>query len=347
MQIEINCFDLLSDDVRSHPEFMKMFNSIAVSSKEYFYLFLTWKDNQTFVKSQSKVDEANTAVEKSLSDLKTGLLELSNMSVVTTTLAVQLRSCQEKLNKILSFLPNMFEAKSALERAIPYLQSCIHAQKQRKHCKLTGSGRYTFLASNSLGLSWKSAMDNISEVECSLCSELSPLNAKQLQKLPLIRDKCYYMGMECISDFVLQRELCIADVDICTLRNVVNQIVEFFPVLCVEMGDKFILLDYTGLLLRPNIVHQLMTLNKEIDSKEENDRTMFITDPAHKEGIMFYQRPGPVPLQRKYPQLLTVIMDFVKLHGFAAHVRRRTGTSTSCGVSLEDIQKHVLQNVDG
>ena len=111
LQIEINYSDLLSDDVRSHPEFMKMLTSIAVSSKEYFYLFSAWKDNQTFVKSQSKVDEANKAAEKSLSDLKTGLLELSNMSVVTTTLAVQLRSCQEKLNKILSLLPNMFETK--------------------------------------------------------------------------------------------------------------------------------------------------------------------------------------------------------------------------------------------
>ena len=28
-----------------------------------------------------------------------------------------------------------------------------------KHCKLTGSGRYTFLASNSLGLSWESAIE--------------------------------------------------------------------------------------------------------------------------------------------------------------------------------------------
>lgn len=40
-------------------------------------------------------------------------------------------------------------------------------------------------------------------------------------------------------------------------------------------------------------------------------------------------------------------MNIVKLHGFAAHSRHRNGTTTSCGVKVEDICQHVLQNVDG
>ena len=54
--------------------------------------------------------------------------------------------------------------------------------------------------------------------------------------------------------------------------------------------------------------------------------------------IMFYTQTGPVPLQKKFPQLLTVMLDFIKLHGFATHVRRWTGTSSTCGVRLEDIR---------
>jgi len=31
------------------------------------------------------------------------------------------------------------------------------------------------------------------------------------------------------------------------------------------------------------------------------------------------------------------LLDFIKLHGFAAHVQRRAGTSSKCGVRLKDI----------
>jgi len=53
--------------------------------------------------------------------------------------------------------------------------------------------------------------------------------------------------------------------------------------------------------------------------------------------VFFYEQTGPIPLQKKFPQLLTVMLDFIKHHGFAAHVRRRSGTSSTCGVRLEDI----------
>ncbi|XP_071502781.1 uncharacterized protein [Diadema antillarum] len=58
-------------------------------------------------------------------------------------------------------------------------------------------------------------------------------------------------------------------------------------------------------------------------------------------------KSGQTPLQEKYPQLLDVMMNFVQLHGFGAHIRRRTGTATSCGVTLDDVRKHLLENVEG
>jgi len=58
----------------------------------------------------------------------------------------------------------------------------------------------------------------------------------------------------------------------------------------------------------------------------------------------FYKQPGLIPLQTKFPQL---VLDFIKLHGFAAHARRRSGTSTSYGISLNNIHEHMLKNVEG
>ena len=68
------------------------------------------------------------------------------------------------------------------------------------------------------------------------------------------------------------------------------------------------------------------------DDSDESSQEGSSTIQSDTEGIMFYRQTGPVPLQKRLPQLLTEMLDFIKLHGFAAHVRRRwTGTSSTCG----------------
>jgi len=92
------------------------------------------------------------------------------------------------------------------------------------------------------------------------------------------------------------------------------------------------------------MVHEMMSLDKPNESDTDcNDQSHPVVE--RNEGVMFYKRPGPIPLQSKFPQLLTVMLDFIKLHGFGAHVRRPYATSTTCGVSLNDIYEHVLKNV--
>lgn len=106
------------------------------------------------------------------------------------------------------------------------------------------------------------------------------------------------------------------------------------------------LIDYFEMVFHPGMVSEMMSLDKPDEPDAHFAAQSFPVERNH-EGIMFYKQPGPLPLQTKLPQLLTVMLDFIKLHGFASHVRRRSGTSTSCGVSLNDIREHVLKNVEG
>lgn len=48
-------------------------------------------------------------------------------------------------------------------------------------------------------------------------------------------------------------------------------------------------------------------------------------------------RPGPKPFFEQFPELVTVVTDFVKLHGFSAEARRRSSVGNMMGVSLKDI----------
>ena len=59
------------------------------------------------------------------------------------------------------------------------------------------------------------------------------------------------------------------------------------------------------------------------------------------------KKSGRIPLYVKFPTLIDVAMAFIKEHSFSAHVRRRETTATGAGVTLADIQKHLLENVPG
>ena len=107
LKIEPN--DLLTDDLTSHPEFMKVLSTVAVSTNQYYDIVLVWKSKQSFVKQGSKVHVAYQNGEKVLSILKQNLRELCSMKIVSSNLTVQLKSCQEKLCKISSLLPIFFE----------------------------------------------------------------------------------------------------------------------------------------------------------------------------------------------------------------------------------------------
>ena len=124
------------------------------------------------------------------------------------------------------------------------------------------------------------------------------------------------------------------------VKETVYQLINHFLLVGIEKRH-YVLIDYCEMIFHPSMVHEMMSLDKPVESDLDSNAQSHSVE--RNEGIMFYKQPGPVPLQTKFPQLLTVMLDFIKLHGFTAHMRRCTGTSTSCGVSLNDIREHVLK----
>lgn len=343
-QLEVDEPTLLTQDATSHVEFMRELSLVATNFKDYHQLLSAWRQNQKFVKSDSKVKQLTDDSEQRLSHLKLRLRELAQLRVTVTSLATQLRSCQEKLDKITSLIPPLLETKFSLEKSIPCLQDSIRAQKQRKFNKLVGSTDYYLVASNSIHLSWEASLDSISELETS-CSNLFPLTTEQLKSFPSLKDSCHRLGLGCMPSEIIGQHYDIEREDNGKLKAVIDQLVESFPVLLLQKQHTLVLLDFTELQFRPGLVHELLTLDLNPTTEECDDRVERAS--PNTEGIFFYKKTGPIPLEERYPQLLTTMMEFIQLHGFAAHVRRRSGTGTSCGVRIEDIRQHVLKNVQG
>ena len=57
------------------------------------------------------------------------------------------------------------------------------------------------------------------------------------------------------------------------------------------------------------------------------------------------KKVGRPSLVSKYPQIVPIIIEFIKQHGYRAQERRRTGIGTSYGVTLREIQEHLLKMI--
>ena len=250
-------------------------------------------------------------------------------------------------------LPIFYNTKDALEKAIPGLQSCIRAQKQRKFNKLRGDKDYTLICSNSLGMSWENAVENIHEVAflqnnstTTSTVKFLPLNFEQILSFPNFKNKCHHHGLMCLPGNLIAAEYGISTKT--QLQDAVDELLEFFPLLCVKKSGHFILLDYTEMVFNLGLVGEVLTIDQKYSEiSEEENHCNHNKQAKENEGIFFNTKPGPTSIQQKYPQLLTIMMDFIKLHDFSAHFRCRSSSTSFCGVTIQDIRQHLLESVEG
>ena len=59
------------------------------------------------------------------------------------------------------------------------------------------------------------------------------------------------------------------------------------------------------------------------------------------------EKPGRKLLVENFPTLVAYATDFIKSNSFAARKCRRETMGTGTGVSLKDLQKHLIKNVPG
>ncbi|KAJ8027303.1 hypothetical protein HOLleu_32412 [Holothuria leucospilota] len=71
------------------------------------------------------------------------------------------------------------------------------------------------------------------------------------------------------------------------------------------------------------------------------------TPPKKKQRRVQEPRPncGRKPFTEKFEQLVLTVEEFVRGNGFKAHKKRRSATGNTCGTSLKQLKKHVIENV--
>ena len=108
-----------------------------------------------------------------------------------------------------------------------------------------------------------------------------------------------------------------------------------------------VLFDFEKLSLNKAAFHLLLAGDSSL---EDNDTENISEKGDAEKDLQFIgprKRPGRTPLYVKFPNLIACASEFIKNHSFSAHVRRRETTGTGAGVTLKEIQRHLLDNVPG
>ena len=56
-------------------------------------------------------------------------------------------------------------------------------------------------------------------------------------------------------------------------------------------------------------------------------------------------KPRPKPLHKQYPEIVTLVTDYVQWHDFSAQSRPRSQVGNSMGVTLQDLQHHLKKKL--
>lgn len=102
------------------------------------------------------------------------------------------------------------------------------------------------------------------------------------------------------------------------------------------------------LLLLPGMLESLLDIHcppQVCDTSHTRQRQM--QKPPQKTQKSGSSKPGRPSIVEMFPVVVEIASEFIKSHGYAAHVRRRESVASTPGISLRDIQSHLLQTVPG
>ena len=130
---------------------------------------------------------------------------------------------------------------------------------------------------------------------------------------------------------------------------VCQQLITCFPVWCIHFSDVDVLVNVCEVLLSPGLLENLLSLhsNKEPPTNTTHKRNRKKRNTSSETANVQSSKPGRPSIVEKFPTVVEIASEFIKTHGYAAHVRRREGVASTPGVSLNNIRHHLLDNVPG
>ena len=122
-----------------------------------------------------------------------------------------------------------------------------------------------------------------------------------------------------------------------------RKLVKKMPVMYLKSQRKSLFINLHEFLLTPGAFKSVLLLGKPADSEDEGAETVVDIDSGIdndcRKGI-----GGQPSITSKFPQIVDVVAEFIKQHGFSEQNRRQAETGYSTGVTVKQIQQHLYTN---
>ena len=124
---------------------------------------------------------------------------------------------------------------------------------------------------------------------------------------------------------------------------VCQQLLVNMPVRSVSKGGFIVIVNMHEFLFsgQRDSFADLLLLDTPVDSEAYNKEDTEGEEPQMVHHV--HLKPGRKPLSEQFPEIVTLVTDYVQQHGFSAQSRRRSQVGNSMGVTLKDLQVHLKE----
>ena len=190
----------------------------------------------------------------------------------------------------------------------------------------------TCFCKNNCNLSWEIAIDNILEMQNS------GEKAGSMDFDKLIN----------VASFLKNEVALYAEELLVTKETECDTILKFLPVMVVCRGERIVFINLHELVMTPGCLETFLVssdadLNKDVVEEMQKENEGNISEG--QESVKKRRMGGQPSIVSKFPEIVNIAADFVKINGYAAEARRRNETGSCPGVSIKKVREHLLQNV--
>ena len=196
---------------------------------------------------------------------------------------------------------------------------------------------------NGIQVTWDDAVTRLVEVESSAGDRMGPMTFPELQQVARVIQGINVLSLESVAEMHSSAPKAVSD-----------QLLYWFPIVLVD-HDKTCLL-VNSFEFHIDLINHEPSMNTFADLITPGSQNEISFPEPHNSGPsqlppVFSDLPsGNVGRPAKHIQfsgIVEVALAFIQQHGYSAQSRRTSDTANSCGVTLAQIRKHLLDNIPG
>ncbi|XP_062515262.1 uncharacterized protein LOC134190768 [Corticium candelabrum] len=357
--IGIDSSQLLTEDVVGRSDFMGVLRQCARQWLAYKQVQATYEAHAKWRWGHSQLIRAEDELVTEEKKLMAAMCDVAQVTVSATNfLSVSfVRMALEKMEGLAALSARLLKFTNSLQTQTRRLEIRVSQLLQKqKH----PADDLVLDCTNGCELSWEKAFGNLADLQSNGADTCGPLSAEELVHTSQVMAAVNVLSLRGLLQTIHYKEdeLCMK-----VQWALTHQILHWMPVMSLlhKPAKNIVLVNVPDLTFTDNgntfsdvlsLVQEDegVALSEQIegDAQMQQEGDAQIQQEAEQLSITLpAKKRGPPARHEQFPEIICSAMSFINMHGYTAQARRRTTAGNSNGVTLAQVQQHLLSSVAG